>query len=395
MEYRGAPTRSEFARNAVFFPVLLGIGLKTRFLFVDGLRGLASLSVALFHIGRDFLGIKILFYGGYGVTVFFVLSGFVISHSIIGKAVTGKFFATFALKRSIRLDPAYWVAIALAMMIIGTPGILLGYKADLPSLTDIAFHLIYVQDILRIKPIDVVFWSLCYEVQFYVLFCGILFLLNKFWGGGVGDRQPVVVFAVLLAVSLLWPLNILAQIAPGLFINLWFLFLLGVFARWGADSLLARLVLGAAITCLLIQFGLEENFELAVGSVTAALLFLAIYFDKMRKWLNSTWIQYFGRISYSLYLVHNIVGLYVRDTGLHILSKYFGSSSLLLNYICCAIALAASIVAAHLLYRYVEFPSHALSRRTDIASAVSTLKKILRFCGWCLKDDCPKEKMKK
>lgn len=337
----------------------------TRFLFVDGLRGLAALAVVLFHVGRDYLGLPLLDSLKHGVTVFFVLSGFVISHALLEKKITGAFFFAFAAKRSIRLDPAYWTAILIAFGLIWLPSLVFNYNVELPASKEILLHLFYLQDLANVTPIDVVFWTLCYEMQFYLVFCGILYFLNKLSGGRLSRDVTIYIFAFFLLISFAWPLKVFSQITNGLFINLWFLFLLGVFARWASIS---KFALGVFITSIAVitvysAFVQLNNPTLYVGLLTAILLSVAIHYGKMSQWLITPWIQYLGTISYSLYLLHNIIGMYVINTGLYLTEKYFGISSLLGNYFWCSLALIICIFSADLLYRYIEKPSHNLSRR--------------------------------
>ena len=85
-----------------------------RFPFVDALRGFAALFVVLHHAsqGSHVTGLMahlptwvphVLREGDVGVAVFFVLSGFVISHSVARSRVTLPFVGRFMLRRSIRL----------------------------------------------------------------------------------------------------------------------------------------------------------------------------------------------------------------------------------------------------------------------------------------------------
>ena len=98
----------------------------SRFVFVDGLRGIAAMSVVLFHavegnhITALYAALPLplalpLRYGNYGVAIFFVLSGFVIAHSLSSKNMTVGAAGCFMLKRSVRLDPPYWFAILLVI----------------------------------------------------------------------------------------------------------------------------------------------------------------------------------------------------------------------------------------------------------------------------------------
>ena len=100
-----------------------------RYPLLDALRGIAALSVAFYHLGPKSLagvdsplaeGLTRLFaLGAHGVEIFFVISVFVIAASIGERRTTGRYIGKFALKRSLRLDPPYWVSIALDLILIG------------------------------------------------------------------------------------------------------------------------------------------------------------------------------------------------------------------------------------------------------------------------------------
>jgi peptidoglycan/LPS O-acetylase OafA/YrhL len=70
-------------------------------------------------------------------------------------------------------------------------------------------------------------------------------------------------------------------------------------------------------------------------------------------------LQYLGRISYSLYLVHMLVGTPLVRFGLRHLGKIsFGTALVLMG-----LAVAASVVAAHIMYVVVERPAVRWSHR--------------------------------
>ena len=92
------------------------------------MRGLAALGVVVYHMSLnlqpqlsqllpDFINI-IFSYGFLGVPIFFVISGFVISLSVGDSQISLKYAGQFILRRSIRLDPTYWVAIAVAITLM-------------------------------------------------------------------------------------------------------------------------------------------------------------------------------------------------------------------------------------------------------------------------------------
>src|SRR5690349_17798349 len=101
----------------------------TRFEFLDGLRGIAALGVIFFHFNgslkehshfSQFL-LSALDLGHLGVQIFFVLSGFVIAYSLRQEKLSCLFVLRFFVRRSIRLDPPYWVA-ALAIIVLSLLG---------------------------------------------------------------------------------------------------------------------------------------------------------------------------------------------------------------------------------------------------------------------------------
>ena len=168
--------------------------LKQRFLFVDGLRGIAAMLVVLGHFRGAvnetavsewiWSPIETFFsYGYLGVDIFFVISGFVISYSVRNADHTPGFLFRFGLRRSIRLDPPYWLTIFLELILIKL-GLLIFPHLDssFPSLEKILAHFIYMQNLLGYGNILAVFWTLCYEVQFYLVFVSFLVLLRNLRG---------------------------------------------------------------------------------------------------------------------------------------------------------------------------------------------------------------------
>src|SRR5688500_14125008 len=92
-----------------------------RFVFIDALRGLACLWVLTHHLFFNEIFGKVLrpavhnaveilaFCGSFGVQIFFVLSGFVIAHSLRDTTLNPRSVGLFILRRQLRLDPPYWV----------------------------------------------------------------------------------------------------------------------------------------------------------------------------------------------------------------------------------------------------------------------------------------------
>jgi peptidoglycan/LPS O-acetylase OafA/YrhL len=103
-----------------------------------------------------------------------VLSGFVIAYSVRSGTYTLDYLGSFVVRRSIRLDPPYWVAIFMESTLIWLSlwmGISVG---SLPSPGQFLAHFVYLRNLLGLGDIVAGFWTLCYEIQFYVFLIVLL-----------------------------------------------------------------------------------------------------------------------------------------------------------------------------------------------------------------------------
>ena len=165
--------------------------------------------------------------------MFFVLSGFVISHSLFRYRMNLNLLGRFTLRRSLRLDPPYWIAIAISLAFGALAvAVVKGRAPEEHPLGQLVAHVFYLQDILGYGNINPVFWTLCMEIQFYLVYAILLALgRNNPEARFQGRRTAsLLLFAGLL--SLLWPLGIGPNLPQGLFPPLWHGFLLGVGAYW-------------------------------------------------------------------------------------------------------------------------------------------------------------------
>lgn len=206
----------------------------TRFVFIDALRGLAALSVVLFHaveghhipelFGRLPYGLQIgLENGNLGVAIFFVLSGFVIAHSLYDQKMNISLLGRFTLRRSLRLDPPYWFAIALTIGLSMLGSLVVKDRSiETYSLGQVAAHLLYLQDILGYQNINSVFWTLCFEIQFYLVFAILLAVGRNDPEARFNGPRTAIIFIFAGSVSLLWPLHLNPVLPTGLFPPLWY-----------------------------------------------------------------------------------------------------------------------------------------------------------------------------
>ena len=118
-------------------------------------------------------------YGSIGVDLFFVISGFVIYYSVIGKEVSP---LKFAVNRAIRILPVYWIfTLATAVCIVFLPGIvpLTGYD-PIFLLKSLLFVPEENPSGIGYFPILTVGWTLNYEMAFYAIFTIALLFKRKY-----------------------------------------------------------------------------------------------------------------------------------------------------------------------------------------------------------------------
>lgn len=145
---------------------------------VQYLRGLAALGVLLCHYTISMQGLSALAYGQRGVHVFFLLSGFIIVYSLTKVNYKPTQFLQFLVKRSIRIDPAYYATIILTLLLFKILSTLPSFKGSyIPFIPEqFIAHLLYVVPFTKYPFYLHLFWTLCIEFQFYVII-GLLYFL--------------------------------------------------------------------------------------------------------------------------------------------------------------------------------------------------------------------------
>jgi peptidoglycan/LPS O-acetylase OafA/YrhL len=194
---------------------------------IEGLRAVAALSVVLYHVKldattQDYTGPvgNVLAFTDQGLTLFFVLSGFLLFRPFASAALQDKPLPSvrrYAWNRFLRITPAYLVIFAVTALIIGTvyiQGSTHGVGPDnIGRLTDpgkILANILLVQTYIPSYVMSGlgVSWSLTAEIAFYVVLPLIAFLAARMVKSG---RNKVV--ALCLAPGLM--------IAVGLAITIW------------------------------------------------------------------------------------------------------------------------------------------------------------------------------
>ena len=349
-----------------------------RFKTIDGLRGIAALAVVVFHLhgatkvafGDWLPSLLDRFFaaGHYGVDIFFVISGFVIAFSIRSAAPTWGFVGRFALRRSIRLDPPYWTAIALELAVQAL-ALRLGFSEQpLPSLAAVAAHFLYLQNLLGLGNVVDVFWTLCFEIQFYLALI-TFFVLHRQLADRLGARTAQTLAIAVLGASFVYSLAGRfglggLHVHPGFAAIRWYQFLLGALVWWTVDRKVgwAALPLAWALVATTVLGVGASAWELLPIAVSA-LIFAAHRHDGMSSWLSSRPLQFLGAISYSLYVFHATIGWrFIRLVGVVAGEK----PSVLVPVVAFTTGIALCIAFAWLAWRAIEGPSLTFSKRVEL-----------------------------
>ena len=360
---------------------------------IKGLRGLIAVSVVLHHSlivlpavydspqNHGLTTLNVLKYSPLGVFLpgpetvlfFFLISGFVLALPFVDGRAPG--FFRFVVKRVARIWPAYAVACVLAFATAGVVGgsanpSLSGWLGDAwrtPVTAKAVFqHLTLVTDFPS-GGFNPVFWSLIHEMRVSLVFpfLAVLVLWQRRWWLALAASIAV----AYTAMELMPPRHgnsswLLTAAYMQFFVSgiLLARHRSAVIDRVRAASTLSRLALAAASLLLYthpwwmprVGHSQAPFFDLeCVLAGTIGLLVATIGSPRAAAVLCTRPLQYLGRISYSLYLVHAIVLL-------ALLHLFYGRMPL-------AVLLIAlwplSLGLATLGERYVEQPSIALGRR--------------------------------
>jgi peptidoglycan/LPS O-acetylase OafA/YrhL len=338
---------------------------------VQALRGIAALWVVFFHASEGghiphlkatlpFAAQVAIFDAGHlGVAIFFALSGFVIAHSLAGSAMTGRSLGRFALRRSIRLDPAYWVSMLICVAAAWASAHLQQEAFAYPTAPQVAANLLYIQEMVGQPEINAVAWTLTYEIQFYLFFAAMLVLAGGPTGRANAFGRDRAVWGLMFVLALLSAAGAFDALLHGLFLNLWAAFFIGALACLAAANTRVIPFLAVLAAAMVARSAVTHDMFMAISAATALGLFVALRTGYAERGLRLPWLQFLGGISYSLYLTHNVV------TGAvgQVLKRTIAPTGVLGELVALIVILSSCIAAATLLWLVVERPSHRLSRR--------------------------------
>src|SRR3569832_2305547 len=286
---------------------------------VQTLRAVAALFVVYLHTTSP-TGLNLWpSIGNFGVDIFFVISGFIISY------MTETDPSSFLLKRAIRILPFYWLA-TISLFLIGTvaPHLLRTTEANIPLLVHSLLFVPYAHGVpSNTEPLLKLGWTLNYEMYFYIalwlamqishayralICCALLVLVSALvdrFGGGTPElafyADPIVAEFMLGILSFY-----IYSRAKGY---------LGSIRHSGFVALSLFLVVLAGIGLCAMLESEERQYDPQLAGrviylgipafivVTASTLVERVYHIR----LGNIWSRRLGDASYVLYLIHPFI----------------------------------------------------------------------------------------
>ncbi|MFA7615956.1 MAG: acyltransferase [Weeksellaceae bacterium] len=297
-----------------------------RLKILDGLRVVAILMVMAFHYCYLFnstlyqidLPRELFKYGYLGVELFFIISGFVITLTL----TKTNNFINFIKKRWIRLFPGMLICSVLTFSIISlfdTNNFFPNSKSVVNLIVSNTFvSPALINSILNTQTsfIDPPYWSLWVEIQFYILI-GILYFLNKkhfirnfTWVAVL--LSSLFYFSHLTGIfaeKTEWFLRVVLEIFNFSQHALWFVLGVLIYKLYFVAKerqTIALVFIVALMQCWFLNF---ELYILAFLIFITFVFYCFLYNQSLLHFLTNSKIQKIGIASYSIYLIHQNIGL--------------------------------------------------------------------------------------
>jgi peptidoglycan/LPS O-acetylase OafA/YrhL len=336
---------------------------RSRFGFIDAIRGVAACLVMLQHslyqsgllgnpASAHFTGFipSWLELGETGVVAFFIVSGFVIPLSL----ETTANLKLFWLHRALRIYPLYLVAFIVTFAIENGGDI----HSMAAFLADFSANLLFIQEYLKQENFVGGSWTLSMEIIWYT---GISVLAILFF-----DKKTVSIVAASVLLSLIADaMRASGQLVPMGRLSMLLCCVLGLVSyRWEAGQISRKIFASLSVAlifsiCLNLYLGFylfpgprpSASFRIVTlsWSLAAIVYFLPFFSRRSGIWGHPVF-GFLGRHSYSIYLLHPIV-LYA------FASAHVAGAQLI------AVTFVITISLSMLTYRFIESPPIRLGHR--------------------------------
>ena len=334
---------------------------RPRLPLVQVLRACAAIMVV---VGHSVLEVRSLagdpgylrpFNHGFGVAVFFVISGFIMAYTTEDDFGSAEGRRDFIVSRLTRIVPLYWLLTTLLLTItLLAPSVLNSPRPTVPMLLNSYLFIPLRNPVGDYFPILAPGWSLNYEMFFYILFALAMFMprrlgLQVLLGGLVAIVVLGVLFPPDNALLFFWSQPDILMFALGILIARYRVAL----TRLGVSAAAALILLGTGLYVALHFAGPMNSLGNAASSIVPAGMIVlgTVILDLRGKSLAPLSLVLLGDASYSLYLVHMFVvrAIRVAWNKLHIPAE---------PAIFCIIALLASCALALVIAAKFELPLH-------------------------------------
>jgi peptidoglycan/LPS O-acetylase OafA/YrhL len=319
--------------------------MHARLFAFDGLRGLAALSVVLYHFtvayeekyGHSDPMVVSIDYGYFGLQMFFVISGFVILMS----ALKSRTVTDFAVSRLTRLMPAYLFCLAAIFIVVKLSGRLPDREV---TPMEAILNAPMIQPLIGVPYVDGAHWTLTLEALFYVVIATCLLT------GWLRRIDVVCAGLLVIAGARLLLLQMEGSLPPGALALSYY----GSLYSW-APFFVSGIVIhlswrdGPSLKrhALLLFGGLITFAQGGIPLLIVFLLFTALAYGAANRdvpLLATKPLVFLGTISYSLYLVHQNVGyVIIRSLEMNGVNANLAILISLISVIACAVAINRAI----------------------------------------------------
>ena len=327
---------------------------------IDGIRGISVSIVFIAHLGYERI-----IPGGLGVTIFFFISGFLITRLLINEHIHLNTIGlkNFFIRRLLRLYPALVFFIIVLSVIV----LIFEHTINLKELSAVTF---YYENYYSVLSADFpkrfqILWSLAVEEHFYIIFPFLFMLFIK-------RINLFLVLLMLLCFSILAIRFYITRHGANTLTDLYtynfshcradsilYGCLLSVFLYADKKNKLLKPASHPAIFCTAIGALLftilyrdelfRQTLRYTLQGIVLLFIFLAILYNNryafFKTLLSNNILTFIGRLSYSIYLFHWV--------AIYICLRFFREGSVAWHFFNISITLILSLVSYYAVERSV------------------------------------------
>jgi len=296
-------------------------------------------------------------YGRIAVQAFLVISGFLVAKSLSPSAMPGIGNPLGTIwRRYIKLAPPFIVAMFLA---IGASALARTWMVHdsisaPPNMSQLAAHVLLLHSVLGYESLSAGAWYVAIDFQLYALITCLLWLGGRIAGNRFMPWLMPLLVTLGVSISLLY-FNRDADFdvwAPYFFGS----YGLGILAWWASDPRRPFMATFALLLMMVVPavLALELDFRIRIAVASVVASFLCLYGrTRLGTYASSGWslINYLGKISYSIFLVHFPVCLVVNAAFTRFVpdDAYLQGAGVVWAW-------AASVASGAVFYHWVEAP---------------------------------------